>query len=89
MLKKLKLSAGNWVSNHKKNFHLQREKTSRLTMCKKCFTFYYKNSWHLERPGYLDKDLEVEIPVHFTECLACMEQDQALYDEVESGLVLA
>lgn len=58
-----------------------------LTMCKKCFTFYYKNSWHFERPEYLDQSDEVEIPVHFTECFACMEQDQALY-ETESSLSL-
>ncbi|MFA6269850.1 MAG: hypothetical protein WC657_01405 [Candidatus Paceibacterota bacterium] len=58
-----------------------------LTMCKKCLTFYYKNSWHLERPKYLDQNDEVEVPVHFTECLACMEQDQAQY-ETESNLVL-
>lgn len=58
-----------------------------LTMCKKCFTFYYKNSWHFERPAYLNRDDELEIPVHFTECLACMEQDQAQY-ETESNFVL-
>jgi len=56
-------------------------------MCKKCFTFYYKNSWHFERPEYLNQNDEVDISVHFTECLACMEQDQALY-ETELNLVL-
>ena len=58
-----------------------------LTMCKKCYTFYYKNSWHFESPEYLDQTYEVEIPVHFTKCLACMEQEQALY-ETESNLAL-
>jgi len=59
--------------------------TKGLTMCKKCFTFYYKNSWHFERPEYLNQDDEVKIPVHFKVCLACMEQEQALY-ETESNL---
>ncbi len=56
-------------------------------MCKKCFTFYYKNSWHFERPEYLNREDEVEVPVHFTECHACLEQDEAQY-ETELGLAL-
>jgi len=86
MLKRLELSAKNWVLNHR-NKLADRQGPKRLIMCKKCYTFFYKNSWHLERPEYLEQDCEEEIPVHFTECLACMEQDQALF-ETESNLVL-
>ncbi|OHA21003.1 MAG: hypothetical protein A2849_01700 [Candidatus Taylorbacteria bacterium RIFCSPHIGHO2_01_FULL_51_15] len=51
-----------------------------LTMCRKCYTFFYRNSWHFERPDYLRMDQDLEIPVRFTECQACMEQEMAFYD---------
>jgi len=59
-----------------------------LTMCKKCYTFYYKKAWHFERPEYLDDYVEQEVPVRFTECPACLEQDEALFEK-ESSLVLS
>lgn len=87
MLKKLELRARNWVLNRKKSFNSPIQRAKKLVMCKKCFTFYYNRSWHLERPEYLDQNFETEIPVHFTECLACMEQDQAQLER-ESNFVL-
>ncbi len=67
--------------------HFKNHDTKKLTMCWKCFTFYYKNSWHFEKPEYLNRDYEREIPVRFTECPACLEQELALY-ESESDLIL-
>ncbi len=83
MLKKIKLNAQDWVMNHKKRI-LSDNSTKKLTMCKKCYTFYYKHSWHFDNPLNLEADREQEIPVRFTECPACLEQEASLY-EVESG----
>ena len=82
MLQKIKLSAKDWVINHKKRIS-NRESFGKLKMCKKCYTFYYKNSWHFDRPQYLGVDQDKDIVVRFTECPACMEQELALY-EMES-----
>ena len=86
MLKKFKLSAQDWVSRHKKRISENKD-SKKLTMCKKCYTFYYKNSWHFDKPAYLEVDEEKEIPVQFTECPACLEQEVSSY-EMESDLVL-
>jgi hypothetical protein len=88
MLKKLKSNAKDWLSSSENKFSPADRGVKKLTMCKKCYTFYYRNSWHFERPEFLDKNYEIEVPVHFTECLACMEQEQASYDK-ESELVFA
>jgi len=58
-----------------------------ITMCDKCYAFYYKNSWHLKRPSYLSEYSEEEIPVHFTQCGACLEQEDALFEK-ELDLIL-
>lgn len=86
MLKKIKLSAKEWVEDHKKRV-LDRKSFEGLKMCNKCYTFYYKNSWHFEKPEYLESNSEKEVKVRFTECPACMEQELAVY-EMESELVL-
>lgn len=86
MLKKLKLSAQDWVLNHRKRF-AESNAVRKLAMCKKCYTFYYKNSWHFDKPLFLETDAEEEIPVRFTECPACLEQDSISY-EMEMDLVL-
>lgn len=83
MLRRIKSIASNWVGNQKRNV---KSKFRVLTMCKKCYTFHYNKSWHFERPEYLDNYTE-EVPVRFTQCPACLEQELALY-EIESNLVL-
>jgi len=80
MLKKLKLSAEDWVANHRKNRRLKAEEGRKLIMCKKCFTFFYNNKWHFEKPDYLERNSDDEVLVSFTECHACMEQDLASYE---------
>ena len=55
----------------------------KLIMCKKCYTFYYRNSWHFDKPMSLETDQDEEIPVQFTKCTACLEQESAFY-EIES-----
>jgi hypothetical protein len=52
-----------------------------ITMCDKCYAFYYKNSWHLKRPSYLNQYSEEEVSVHFTQCGACLEQEDALFEK--------
>ena len=86
MLKKISLSAEQWVASHKKRVAESRD-VRKLAMCKKCYTFYYQNSWHFDKPVYLDLDAEEEIPVRFTECPACLEQEESL-NEMESNLIL-
>ena len=79
MLKDIKSKAQDWVSGHNKRIS-ERKNFGKLKICKKCLTFYYKNSWHFERPLYLEQDIEQEIPVRFTECPACLEQEEAFYE---------
>lgn len=57
-----------------------------LTMCKQCYTFRYNGSWHFERPESLKSGNEHTLPVKFTQCPVCMEQENSLY-ETESDLV--
>ena len=83
MLTKIKTITNDWAEggeakvSKSKNFRA-------LTMCKKCYTFYYKNSWHFERPEAIEHVSETEVAVRFTQCPACVEQELALYDS-ESG----
>ena len=84
MLKQIKSIIEDSILDQKQNI---RSGFRALTMCKKCYTFYYRKAWHFERPEYLDDYVEQEVPVRFTECPACLEQDQAMY-ETESNLVL-
>ncbi|MBA3732863.1 hypothetical protein H0W91_00630 [Patescibacteria group bacterium] len=84
MLRKFKSIANDWVTTQKKRYPNNRAFKS-LTMCKKCYTFYYKKSWHFERPDFIDLAAEEEIPVKFTQCPACLEQELSLYEN-ESNL---
>ncbi|OHA18185.1 MAG: hypothetical protein A2664_01805 [Candidatus Taylorbacteria bacterium RIFCSPHIGHO2_01_FULL_46_22b] len=59
----------------------------RTTMCKKCYAFYYKNSWHFERPELLDEEVG-EVLIHFTQCTDCLEQENVFF-ETESNLALS
>ena len=67
------------------------EETRRnLTMCERCYSFYYKKSWHLKRPEYLNEYHDGEVPVLFTECSACLEEENAFYEKesnLSSGMV--
>jgi hypothetical protein len=83
MLVKFK-SLKDWGANKRKKFSKAR-KCGSLTMCKKCFTFYYKHSWHFYKPEQLEKDADAVISVHFTECPACLEQE-LLEDEPVHGI---
>ena len=85
MLKHLK-RAGNWVSNYSGSIS-KSEPSERLTMCSKCYSFYYRNSWHFEKPSLLNREHD-EVFVRFTECPPCLEQELAFY-ETESGFVMS
>jgi hypothetical protein len=64
--------------------------THRVTMCKKCYTFYYRNTWNFDKPMTLETDQDEDIPVHFTKCTACLEQESAFYErepELVMGIV--
>ena len=78
MLTKLKKMASDWSSGQKdrrKSGH-----TRSLTMCKDGYTFYYKNSWHFEKPDEVTNSESYTIPVHFTQCPAWLEQEVSSYD---------
>lgn len=80
MLKKFKSAARDWALGHKERS--SEDKTFKmLTMCKQCYTFYYRNSWHFERPEYLEQTSEQELPVKFVQCPACLEQELAMYEK--------
>lgn len=79
MLKKIKQSAKDWVSNRRKRLS-EDGSQKKITMCKKCYNFAYKNSWHFDKPLFLEVDRDEDVPVHFTECPACLEQEAAFYD---------
>lgn len=82
MLTKFKTLAKDWTrKNNSENKNLKT-----LTMCERCFSFYYNHSWHFERPDYLEHDTDSTVPVYFTQCLACLEQEDARY-ETESSLI--
>ncbi|MES3004572.1 MAG: hypothetical protein V4690_00495 [Patescibacteria group bacterium] len=83
MLTKLKVLTKKWAKQEGGRFPKTKNFRA-LTMCKQCYTFYYKNSWHFEMPNEIDGDSETQVPVRFTQCPACIEQELALYD-TESG----
>ena len=86
MLKKIKTLTKvtkNWVQD--KTEKLPKNYKS-LTMCERCYAFKYRNSWHFKQPEYLTS--EQEVPVIFTQCTACLEQENALFEN-ESELVLS
>jgi hypothetical protein len=84
MLKKFKTAAKDWALSHKNKTGKTRHIRA-LTMCRKCYTYYYNNSWHFERPDYIENESDVEVPVRFTECQACLQEEEAFYD-MESGV---
>lgn len=93
MLKKMKTLAREKINNigrdwnYGKKKKLQKIQSSKtLAMCDGCYSFYYKNSWHLKKPTYLNEYQEEEIPIFFTQCSACLEQEEALYEK-ESNLI--
>ena len=57
----------------------------RLTMCKECYTFYYKHSWHFYKPKQLVDQDDSTLSVHFTKCPACLAQD-AVMEEPEYSM---
>ena len=89
MLKKFKSFAKDWADGERKKFQKVRSfKFRTLTMCDKCYSFYYKNSWHFKRPEYLEGYREEEMHVRFTKCPACVEEEESLYEMESSGLGL-
>lgn len=82
MLKKLKINAKEWSASQRSKYQAHKS-FKKLIMCKKCYTFYYKNSWHFFKPKNVVIDHNEEIPVKFTECSACMEQETASFVERE------
>lgn len=84
MLRKFKSITRDWALSHRDRFS-KNKVFKMLTMCKKCYTFYYKKAWHFEKPGYFEQINDEEVPVRFTECPACLEQEAAMYEnEVET-----
>lgn len=86
MLKKIKSGTRKWLLNHKKNSRAN-SSLKKITMCKKCYTFYYRSSWHSDKPMTLETDHDEEIDVYFTKCTACLDLESIFY-EAEPKLVL-
>ena len=79
MSKHFRLFDRDWVTNYRRKFNRGKNLGS-LKMCKKCYTFYYKNSWHFDKPKSLEEAEEPVISVHFTQCPACLEEELSLYN---------
>lgn len=92
MLKKIKSltrDTKNWV-NEKADKIPKMKNYKTLTMCESCYSFRYRNSWHFKKPDWYSQESNKghEIPVIFTQCSACLEQENALFEK-ESELVLS
>lgn len=83
MLKNIKKIAEEMTDDQSRNSN---SRFRAFSMCKKCFTFFYKKTWHFERPDYLDDYADQEIPVKFTECPACLQEERALLDSESANL---
>ena len=79
MLTKLKSKTLDWTEGQRKKMGEKGRDFKVITMCEKCYTFYYKNSWHFEKPEEVLASEDYTVPVHFTQCPACLEQEIA-YD---------
>jgi len=65
----------------KKNTKEKKAGHETLKICRKCYSFFYGNAWHFERPEYIaEKDVDEEITVSFSQCPACVEETLAVYD---------
>jgi len=84
MSKNLRTKAQDWIADRKKIVS-QSSGFRGLKICKKCFTFNYANSWHFERPEYLNFEDDQDISVRFTECPTCLiEQNLSVYNSDQS-----
>ena len=86
MLKKFETLAKDWVKNKRREFPKNKNFRA-LTMCEGCHAFYYKNSWNFKKPMYFNEHNEEETQVFFTQCSACIEQENALFER-ESDLFI-
>ena len=84
MLKKVTSRVEDWLIERNKKF-IENKSFRSLTMCRNCHTFYYKKSWHFEKPEEVDLADDSTVSVHFTQCSACREQELASY-ETEQGI---
>ena len=80
MFTQIKELTKDWAENQKIRASRVRN-LKYLTMCKQCYTFYYKNSWHFEKPELLEYNSEAVLPVKFTQCPMCVEQENALFED--------
>lgn len=89
MLIEFKTLAKKWTENKERRAEekLYKGKSVKsLTICSDCYTYYYNHSWHFEEPEDLGLQNEnYKVSAHFTQCPACLQQEQAEYD-MESEL---
>ena len=79
MLNKKLVDTNDWISSYRTKL-LGTRTVKNLTMCKKCYSFYYKNSWHFEMPAYASDYQEENIPVVFVKCGVCLRDESDMYD---------
>ena len=80
MLKHFSSFTGDWAMTQSKKVNKSKNRGA-LKMCKKCYTFYYKNSWHFEKPKQLEGgEGEPVVSICFTECPACLEEEMSSYN---------
>ena len=56
----------------------------KLVMCRRCYAFHYKKSWSFEMPKYLSGHRDEEVPVLFSQCPACLEEENSFYEKEEN-----
>ncbi len=74
-----------WNYTRRRKFE-QLKDSALLAVCDNCLAFYYEDSWHEEHPKNLSIYYEEEIPIFFTQCFTCLEEEEALYER-ESELI--
>lgn len=88
MLIEFKTFAKKWAERRKGEKNYKEDSGLKtLRVCRECYTFYYKNSWHFEKPDDVESYRKnSRVSIDFTQCPACLEQELATYD-MESDLM--
>ena len=88
MLKNIKSEATNWMLAHQSKFSRESSQM-RLTMCKKCYAFNYKNNWQFYRPQNLAENRGDTFFVKFTQCPMCIEEENSYSEATEMSFANA
>jgi len=57
-------------------------RVNKVTMCKKCYAFYYRSVWHFEAPEFVRNGVPSSqaVSLRLSECPSCIEMDLAMME---------